>query len=336
VRPFAGTAPGLAGADFGLFSDASGETVAAALDGDDFGAVEEAVEDGPGGGDVAEQFAPFVDGAVGGHDGGADFVAAQDDFEQKFAAAGGQGFEAHVVDDEEAGFEVAGEEAAFCGASFAGGEVAHEVEDGAVVDGVAVADGFAPEGLGEVAFADAGRANEEDVAGFGDEVAGGELMDTLARDAGIEAEVEAVEGARFAEVGAFEPAGAGAAFAHGEFVLEEEFEELVVGEAVGGGFEEAGFEGFGEASETELAGVGFEGGDLAHDALVVVAISVRETGVMAGAGAVDDPAIVVSAAAAAVAVAFVGFANVGSGAGGFGSGGKRLSPPGVWWRMKSV
>jgi len=42
-------------------------------------------------------------------------VAAQDDFEEEFVTAGGQGFEAHVVDDEEVGFEVAGGEGAFCG-----------------------------------------------------------------------------------------------------------------------------------------------------------------------------------------------------------------------------
>ncbi len=68
------------------------------------------------------------------------------------------------------------------------------------------------------------------------------MMDAVARDAGIEAEVEAVEAARFAEVGALEPAGGGASFSHGEFVLEEQFEELVVAEPVGGRFQQAGFE----------------------------------------------------------------------------------------------
>ena len=121
-----------------------------------------------------------------------------------------------------------------------------------------------------MAFADSGRAYQQDVAGFGDEPAGGELMNAVARDAGIEAEVEAVEGARFPEVGAFIAPGGGAVFAHGEFVLEEEFEELAVGQPVGGGFQQAGFERFGEAAETELAGVGFEGDDLAHDAFLEV------------------------------------------------------------------
>ena len=45
------------------------EAVAGAGDSDDVGAVEESVEDGAGCGDVAEELAPFFDGAVGGHDG---------------------------------------------------------------------------------------------------------------------------------------------------------------------------------------------------------------------------------------------------------------------------
>jgi hypothetical protein len=131
--------------------------LAAAVDGDDFGAVQQAVEDGSGSGNVTQQLSPFVHRTVGGHDGGAHFVAAQDDFEQQFAAARGQGFESHVVDDEQVGFEIAGEQAVFRRASFAGDQIAHEVEDGAVIDGMAVADGFAPEGLGKVAFANSGR-----------------------------------------------------------------------------------------------------------------------------------------------------------------------------------
>ena len=79
LRPFARPACGPAGARVGLFGDASCEAVAAALDVDDFGAVQQAVKHGSGGGDVAEQFAPFVDGAVGGHDNGADFMVARDE-----------------------------------------------------------------------------------------------------------------------------------------------------------------------------------------------------------------------------------------------------------------
>ena len=53
VTPFAGAASSFAGAVFGLARESFGEAVAAAVDGDDFGAVEQTVEDGSGGGHVA-------------------------------------------------------------------------------------------------------------------------------------------------------------------------------------------------------------------------------------------------------------------------------------------
>lgn len=93
----------------GVFLGVAGalaEAVAASGDGDDFGVVEEPVEDGAGGGDVAQELAPFVDGAVGGHHGGAVFVAAHDDLQQDFPTLGWKDFQAHVVDDEQVGLEV--------------------------------------------------------------------------------------------------------------------------------------------------------------------------------------------------------------------------------------
>ena len=105
------------------------EAVAGAGDGDDIGAVEESVEYGAGCGDVAEELAPFFDGAVGGHEGGSVFVSAHDDFQEDFAAAGGEVFEAHVVDDEEVGFEEKALEAGVVGGGSIGGDVADEVEE---------------------------------------------------------------------------------------------------------------------------------------------------------------------------------------------------------------
>ena len=51
----------------GAFGGAGGEPVAASGDGDDFGVVQEPVEDGAGGGHVVQELAPFLDGPVGGH-----------------------------------------------------------------------------------------------------------------------------------------------------------------------------------------------------------------------------------------------------------------------------
>ena len=40
------------------------------VDGDDFGMMQQTIEDGAGGRDIAEQFAPFFDGSIGSHHGG--------------------------------------------------------------------------------------------------------------------------------------------------------------------------------------------------------------------------------------------------------------------------
>ena len=59
--------------------------------------VKEPVEDGTGSGHVAEELAPFVDGTIGGHECGAVFVTAHDDFQKDFAAFGREDFQTHVV-----------------------------------------------------------------------------------------------------------------------------------------------------------------------------------------------------------------------------------------------
>ena len=69
--------------------------------------VQEAVEDGCGGGNVADEFAPFFEGAIGGHQGRTDFVAAHDDLKEIFAGLRRELCDAHVVNDEEVAFEVA-------------------------------------------------------------------------------------------------------------------------------------------------------------------------------------------------------------------------------------
>jgi len=232
----------------GALLDGLLEAVAASGDVDDFGAVEDAVEDGGGGGLVAKELAPLVDGTVGSEDGGAHFVAAHDDFQEVFGGLGAEGFHADVVEDEQVGAQVALEGFVAFGGLVAGvGEVAGEVEDGAVEAGVAGFDGFASESLGEVAFADSGRADEEDVAVLADILAGGQRVDLAAGDTGLEAEVEGVEAARFAEAGLLAAAMNGAAVADVEFVLEEEFEELGVGDLMRGGFVKAEFEVFAES-----------------------------------------------------------------------------------------
>jgi hypothetical protein len=66
------------------------QPVAFAGDLDDLGVLEDAVEDGGGGRNVADQLAPVFQWAVGGHHRGADFVTPHDDLEQVLPAPLGQ------------------------------------------------------------------------------------------------------------------------------------------------------------------------------------------------------------------------------------------------------
>ena len=84
------------------------DPVAASGDGDGDGVMEEAVQDGAGGGHVAEELAPVFQRPVAGHDGGAVFVAAHHHFQQIFAGLFGQCFEPHVVDDDQVGLQDSG------------------------------------------------------------------------------------------------------------------------------------------------------------------------------------------------------------------------------------
>ena len=74
--------------------------------GDDLGMVQEAVQDGANGRDVAEELAPFLYWPVAGHDRGAVLVAAHDHLKEGCAGISGQLFQPHVVDDQQVGFQM--------------------------------------------------------------------------------------------------------------------------------------------------------------------------------------------------------------------------------------
>ena len=68
---------------------------------------------------------------------------------------------------------------------------------------------------------------------------GGQFVDPRAIDGRIESEVEVVQRADLAEVGGFLAPGDCALLSHVEFVLENEFQELMVRKSAGFGFLEA-------------------------------------------------------------------------------------------------
>ena len=101
------------------------------------GMMQEAIEDGGGAWDVTQKRSPVGDGPVGGHDGGAVFIAPEDDLKEQLAGASGELLDTHVVDDEQIGFELPGELAIFERSGLLVGQIADQIEDRAVIDAVA-------------------------------------------------------------------------------------------------------------------------------------------------------------------------------------------------------
>ena len=106
--------------------------------------------------------------------------------------------------------------------------------------------------MGEVTFADSGWTDQEYVFGLFKELAGSKLIDLLAVDVGVEAEVKTFKSTDVAEGRTLGASFDGALLADIEFVLEEEFEELLVGEVVADGFLKPQIETGGKSAEAEL------------------------------------------------------------------------------------
>ena len=77
------------------------ESVAVALQGDDLGVVDEAVDHGGGDDVVAEDLAPAAEGLVAGDDQRGSFVAAGDQLEEQVRGFGFEGDVADLVDDQQ-------------------------------------------------------------------------------------------------------------------------------------------------------------------------------------------------------------------------------------------
>jgi hypothetical protein len=104
----------------------------------------------------------------------------------------------------------------------------------AVKDAMALLDDGHPDGLGQMALAGAGRAEEEPVLVLGDEAAGRQLEDEPAIELPIEVEIEGVQRlAHVTEAGLFEAAVEQPVLASKELVTDERGEEVDRGEVLG-------------------------------------------------------------------------------------------------------
>ena len=144
--------------------DAVFHTEACALDKDDFGVVEKAVEDGGGNGAVAiEDGGPLLEGFVGGEHDGAALVALADDLEEEVGAALIDGKITDLVKDKDGWGEIftqLGFENTFV---LGGGERVDHVDSVGEENGFSAQACGVSKGRGEMGFSDADQAEENDV-----------------------------------------------------------------------------------------------------------------------------------------------------------------------------
>jgi hypothetical protein len=169
------------------------QAVALAFQLDQVRVMQEAIQDGGGAGDVAEEFAPVFEWTIARHDGRARFVATQDDLEQAFTGAFWQLLHTHVINDEQIGLEILRQHFVAIAEQLVVEEVADQIEDGAVQDQEARFDGVVAERLGQKTFSHAGRTQEQNVATVSDELTRRQLEDRLFGDRCVEAPIELIE-----------------------------------------------------------------------------------------------------------------------------------------------
>ena len=120
------------------------------------------------------------------------FVARRHELEHQVGGVLLEGEVADLVDDDQSVAAQAGELGGEPSEAVGFLEAGDPVHGGGEQDPVAVVGGDDPEAGGEVGLAGAGRAEEHDVAGLGEECAGGERRDLLA-GGGLVVPVEVVE-----------------------------------------------------------------------------------------------------------------------------------------------
>jgi hypothetical protein len=103
-----------------------------------------------------------------------------------------------------------------------------------------------------VGLADARWAKKEDVGVFSKEASGGQLEDHFAGNSGVKAPVEVLQTFRMPEGSRLGASPKLSLVTDVELILEDEFEELGVGELVGGSFLQSGWEALAEAGEAEF------------------------------------------------------------------------------------
>lgn len=179
---------------------------------------------------AGEGLVPLGEVEVAGDEGGGALVALGDEVVQILVGGGPQGFEAEVVDDEH---RHAGQllELSLKVADCAGGvQAGEQLRAGGEEDVVPLTHGAVSERLRQMAFPGAARADDQHRGALVDVAPGREVMDQGAVGRGQAVELEAFERLGGAEGRTAQPGAELLLLAPGDLVLDQQGEEVRVGE----------------------------------------------------------------------------------------------------------
>ena len=155
-------------------------------------------------------------------------VAVVDDLKQITTLVGGERFGSPVVEDEEIDTLKRGDQARQTAFAARLGEIGEQAGCSLVEDGEAVAASFVAERTGKPGLAGAGWADNDQVVGITDPLAGGESLEERAVKAASGAIVHVLDGGDLTQLGTGQAAHEAAVVASGDLAIDEEAEPIGV------------------------------------------------------------------------------------------------------------
>ena len=150
------------------------------FEGEDVGVVDDAVDHGCCDDLVSEDAAPAGEGQVAGEHQAGVFVAGADELEEQVRSVLFEGQVADLVDDDESVAAQLGQFGGEPSGAVGVGQAGDPVGGGGEQDPVSVAAGGHAEGDRQMGLSGAGWSEEDNIAGFGEEPAGGQGRDLVA------------------------------------------------------------------------------------------------------------------------------------------------------------
>jgi hypothetical protein len=244
---------------------------------DAVGIVDEAVENGVGVSRITDNIVPFVDWELAGDDCRSSPVAFFEDFEEIMPCSGIERFEAPVIKDEELHAPKRPQESGIATIAARQREISEELGNALIENGSVVAASPMAERASKPAFADAGRAAQDDVVVGIDPTALGQLLEQGAIETAGGTIVDVFDGSLVAKPCISEPGRQLPIVPIGHLAIEQQREPVRVRE--GSSVARCGdfTEGLGHAEQPELVEL-IEGGMGEHVVSLMVVARTADIG----------------------------------------------------------